>query len=463
MGRHRIPRNIEAEQALLGSLMLSPKSFVEIMDIIDVDSFYSAKNQAVFKCIKDLFINGEPVDTITVMEKANELDLLGSSIQASYLSQIASETPNSSGAMKYAKIVQDKALRRNMMDIADVLSSNSQEDDNDTIEVTSDAISKLANGLIVSSKSSTVAEALKDMDTRIQAYIDSGSKYIGVEMDMSDLDKYLEGMQDGHLGVITGYTSAGKTAISLNIMASYIKQGKKVVMFSLEMSPEQLMSRLIGIIANIPIWKIRKGMMNELELSHAKTAREFITKSGSKVYSDSNWANIQMTMLKESVDKQTSLFILDYIQLVSVSGMNDYAGLKHVSKELQTQLQRFNIPMVCLSQISNENAKEDRPDIISTKGAGDIAASADWVIRLKNKEDQDTVNEFKSNDVPLPISVYIQKNRHGGTGKCMLYFHTNTNKFYGTDNYDEQKYRETIEMIKGSQNQDVLDDKLRRF
>lgn len=463
MGRHKIPRNTEAEEALLGSLMLSPKSFVEIMDIIDVDSFYVPKNQAVFRCIKELFINGEPVDTITVIEKATELSLLGDSFNASYLSSLAMETPNSYGAMKYAKIVQDKSLRRNMMEIADVLSTNSQEEDNDTIEVTSNAISQLANGLIVSSRSAGVGDALQNMDDRTAAYLASGSEYIGVEAGMSDLDNYLEGIQSGHLGVITGYTSAGKTAISLNIMASYINQGKKVVMFSLEMSPEQLMSRMIGILGDIPIWKIIKGKMDPVEKERADKARELMIKSGSKVYTDSNWSNIQMTMLKESVDKQTELFILDYIQLVSVSGMNDYAGLKHVSKELQTQLQRFNIPMVCLSQISNENAKEDRPDIISTKGAGDIAASADWVIRLKNKEDQDIINDYKKNNVPLPISVYIQKNRHGGTGKCTLYFQTKTNKFYGSDNYDEEQYADMIEQIKGDQHQDVLDDKFRKF
>ena len=463
MGRHKIPRNVEAEAALIGALMLNPKTFSEIMDIVDEDSFYVSKNAAVFKCIKELFMGGEPVDMVTVMEKAQELNLLGDIIQAAYLNELASTTPNSASALRYAEIVQDKSHRRNMMEIADVLSSNSQEDDTDTIEVTSKAISSLANGLIVSSKSATVEEAMRSMDERIQTYLDSDSKYIGVEMGMSNLDNYLEGMQQGHLGVITGYTSAGKTAISLNIFASYIIQGKKAVMFSLEMSPEQLMSRLIGIIADIPIWKILKGRMDETERERSELARALITKSGSKIYTDSTWGNIQMVMLKESVDRKTSLFILDYIQLVSVSGMNDYSGLKHVSKELQKQLQRFNIPMVCLSQISNENAKEDRPDIISTKGAGDIAASADWVIRLKNKEEQDIVNEYKENSIPLPISIYIQKNRHGGTGKCTLYFQTKTNKFFGSDNYDEDKYAQLIENIKGDQHADVIEDKFRKF
>lgn len=463
MGRHKIPRNNDAEKALLGGLMLRPKSLADILEFVDENSFYVPKHATIFKSMKSLFQNGDPIDLVSVAENMQEQKTLDEGGGISYLNGICSDVPSSSNVEYYAKIVQDKFQRRKAMEIADTLSGSSQEDDIDMIETISNAISSLASGLIIEKESSTIDSAITSLESRVQEYLDSGFEYLGTSLGMYDLDIRLEGMQRGHLGVVTGYTSSGKTAIALNVLASYVEKGKKVVMFSLEMSPAQLTSRILSILSGVPIWKIVKGKASYEEKILVEKATALLRRSNSKIYGDANWSNIQMTMLKESVDGDTELFILDYIQLVSVQGMNDYAGLKHVSKELQKQLQRFNIPMICLSQISNEMAKEDRPDIISTKGAGDIAASADWVIRLKNKEDQDTVNEFKVNDIPLPISIYIQKNRHGATGRCTLYFHTNTNKFFGSDNYEEENYVALIEEIKGDQHADVLESKLKKF
>jgi len=453
MGRHKIPRNLEAETSLIGSILLRPKAMIEVMDIVDENSFYNGQYGFIFKVMKELFQEGLPIDSISISEKASQMN--GSELKVSQLMEMSMGVSNSTIASYYARIVQDKYQRRKSMETADILIGSSQDDATDVAETISLAISSLASGLMVEKEDSTVDSGLFEMQKTAQLHSSSGKKYLGSETGMTDLDKKIEGIQDGHLGVITGYTSSGKTAIALNAFASYVILGKKVVMFSLEMSSAQLMSRICAIISGIPIHKIQKGVVPLADMPNFSRAMNLIKSSASKIYTDSNWSSIQMAMLKESASKDTSLFILDYIQLVTVDGMDDYKGLKHVSKCLQKQLQRFGVPMICLSQISNEMAKDDRPDIISTKGAGDIAASADWVIRLKNKEKQEVVDEFKDNYIPLPINVYIQKNRHGSTGRCNLYFDTHTNKFFGTDNYDFDRYKDKIFQIKGEGDDDI--------
>lgn len=443
MGRLTIPRNEEAEKALLASIMIKPKSFSNIIDIVDADSFYAEKNSEVFNAVNELYKRGDPIDMVTVTEEVYKDET--HKVTAVYINGLYSSQMNSKNAVYYAKIVQDKKRRRIMMEIADELRAQSQEEDTDTTEITSQAVADLTNSLVVSAVNPSLTQGLSDLSERIKLYQDSGRKYLGYETGMEDLDKLIEGIQDGHFGLVSGYTSAGKTAFALNIMASYIKQGRKVVMFSLEMSAAQLMARLISILSGVPIWVVSKGKWDKAQKDKVTEATKLLKDSGGMIYDDASWKNIQMSMLKESADKNTSLFILDYLQLIQTNHKSDYAGLSMVAKALQKNLKKFKIPMVALSQISNEQAKDDNPMFISTKGAGDLAASADWVVRLKNKEsDLDVINDLKKNNIPLPIQCYVQKNRHGSTGMINLFFKTYTNKFINESDYDSSKYDKKV-------------------
>jgi replicative DNA helicase len=252
--------------------------------------------------------------------------------------------------------------------------------------------------------------------------------------------------------------------MAINFAASFVRQGKKVCFFSLEMSGPQIMARLISVLSGVPTWVVQRGKSDDFQKKRVMDAIDAIKRSGFRTYTDSSWKTIQTTMIKESVGKKADLFILDYIQLVTTTDKSEYAGLARVAKELQKNLQRFKIPMLCLSQISNEQAKDGNPFIMSTKGAGDIAASADWVILLQNAEqDMDIINKLKDENIPLPIKCYIQKHRHGPTRMIDLYFETVTGRFLDKHNYNPNQYSSKLEEIRGSQHEQTLKLELEKF
>ena len=437
-GYIKIPRSKEAEEAVLGCILMRSESMSEIIDLISPDSFYTPNNAKIYQAMTDLFKQGEPIDLLTVSECIKNTD---PEFKVSHLNHVAMSVPSSTSILYYAKIVADKYQRRVMMQTAEKLRDSLQDDGIEAIESMGEAIGSLTNGIVIGGENPEANHSLSLLKQSIDEFKSSESGLLGVSTGIHEFDDNVYGMRPGHLGVLTAYSSGGKSAFSLNLAASFVKQGKKVVFFSLEMSGPQIMARLISIISGVPTWVVQRGASDEIQKVRVMEAIDMIKRSGFRTYTDSSWKAIQMTMTKESVGQKADLFVLDYIQLVTTNAKTDYAGLAMVAKGLQKNLQRFNIPMLCLSQISNEQAKDMNPFIMSTKGAGDIAASADWVILLQNAEqDMEIINELKRKKVPLPIKCYIQKHRHGPTGMIDLHFETITGIFMDRNNYDPSKY-----------------------
>jgi replicative DNA helicase len=380
------------------------------------------------------------------------------------LNTIANDVPSSNNIEYYAKVVKDKYLRRNMMDAADRLRDSVQDDDIDSIESISAAISSLTDGLAIGGTNPDASHSLDMLKQSIDEFKASTNGLLGVSTGIGELDDKIYGMRSGHFGVLSAYSSTGKSAFALNMVASFIKQGKKVVFFSLEMSGAEIMARLISIISGVPTWVVQRGCSDDSQKELVLNAIKLIKDSGMRTYTDSSWNTIQMTMLKESVGNKADMFVLDYIQLVTSEEKSDYARLSRVAKELQKNLQRFKVPMLCLSQISNEQAKDMNPFIMSTKGAGDIAASADWVLLLQNAEqDMEIINKLKDEKIPLPIKCFIQKHRHGPTGMLSLNFETITGRFLDKNTYDESRYKNKLIQIHGSQSEFALQKEFEDF
>lgn len=440
----KIPRNEEAEQALLGSMMLSPASIADVIEGLSPDSFYDNKNKQVFSSIYNLFSKGDPIDMVTVSEEMRNSE--ENNVKISYIASLANSVPSSVRAGHYAKIVKDKYLRRKMMDTAERLRAGVQDDEVDSSHTMGEAISELTSSITNGGEDPTTGTAIDKLYGKIDEFVASGRTFYGAETGIKDLDYQLDGVQDGHFGIISGYTSVGKTSFMLNLLMAYLKAGKKVVFFSLEMSQSEIMLKLLSLMSGVKPFDIKRGKL-PADSEHA----EFLRKARLTVYTNSNWDRINMTMIKEAVGDKADVFFLDYIGLLQLSGGgSDYSNLAKVSKELQSNLQRFGIPMIALSQISNQQARDDNPNLISTKGAGDIAASADFVIRLKNKEeDNDILNEMKSQGIPLPVQCLVQKYRHGATGSLSLWFDIKTGKFLDKHNYDDSLYRDQLIELHG--------------
>jgi len=443
------PQSLDAERAVLSVLMLGYERDRELLETVSEDSFHDPKNLELYKVIDELHRERVSVDSITIRDriKSNGLETI---LSHDYLNNIHDDRANSWSIGSYIKILKDKETRRNMLDAGHKLIEGANNETLDTTEQTGAVIANLTNQVGQGGVDASADRGIQDLRDQIKEYKAKDSEFLGHESGIRELDKKLDGIRDGHFGVITGYTSSGKTALALNIVAEFIKRGQKVVFFSLEMSPSQLISRLASILSTIPIWKISKGSTNAAEGEALKKAIDLIQVSGLKIYENPSLSSIEMTILKESADKDTSLFIVDYLGLVQSGMKSDYAGLKHISQKFQSIMKSFNVHLIALSQIDNAQIKDDNPFIIATKGSGDIAASADYVLRLKNKEaDADIISELKDNNIPLPIQLYIQKNRHGATGVINLYFQTEATIFQDDNSYKPELYAGRLEQMKG--------------
>jgi len=451
------PHSIEVETAVLSRLILSNVDRYKAVEQLQEESFYDLRHREVFKLIKELIDNKIEIGYVSLQDRAINKGLIPHQFDDNFIFNLYGDKYYLINIMNYVKMLQDYHKRRKMLETAHNLIQKANDGNADIVVETGLAIQKLTQDISKGKKESSAESAIASLREQIEKHRASSSKYLGNESGLEELDKKLDGIRDGHFGVLTGYTSAGKTALAMNIVSSFIKKGKKVVIFSLEMSPAQLVARLAGIISGVPIWVISKGEMNQAQSKSVGEAMELIKNSGLEIYEDPSLQSIEMTILKESADKRTSLFVLDYLGLVQSGMSNDYQGLKHIAQKFQSIMKSFNVHLIALSQINDAQIKDDNPFVISTKGSGDIGASADYVLRLKNKEaNLDVISQLKDSKVPLPIQLYIQKNRHGPTGVINLYFHTDTNRFEDESTYDPSLYTTRINIIK-SKTGDGLD------
>lgn len=448
------PHSREIELGVLSCLILGLERNKWAIDELTDSMFYIHEYKTICGAIKNIHSSGQSVSYLAVKEhvaknnKTKDFDRFVSDMNQEKGESIFDSSTYSYHLKGHIAILKDKERRRMLLSSAQKLVEVSQSNAEDINSGIGEVVSTLTDNSTSEEYDPSVEKAIADLDAQIKLYQENQKRYLGHESGFPEIDKKLDGLMDGHFGVVTGYTSAGKTAFALNIAASFIKRGQKVVFFSLEMSPSQLLTRLISIISLIPIHKVSKGLINDIERDKVNETIEIIKRSGMVIYESPDLDSIELTILKESADKNTKLFILDYLGLVQTKKQKDYEGLKYIAQRFQNIMKSFKVHLLALSQIDNAQIKDDNPFIISTKGSGDIGASADYVLRLKNKEtDLDVINDMKENLVPLPIQLYIQKNRHGQTGVVSLYFHTQTTTFEDESTYNPDVYKMRLDRI----------------
>lgn len=417
----------------------------DIFSKVGEDTFYHESNKELYRVIMKMQEEGVDIDKITVKDSVAN----NPRIDTTELEKIF--CIDSENIEAYVKVARDREQRRNMITAAHQLLEDAHNMESNVSDTTGAVVETITKSVEQDDIDPSVSKAVWSLRQQVSEFKNKKSKYIGHETHIEGLDKKLGGIRDGHFGVLSGYTSAGKTALALNIACSFIREGKKVVIFSLEMAPSDLVARMTAILSGIEIWKISTGTLTPQESLLVREAITLLEKSGTNIYEDPSISAIEMTILKESQDPATSLFLLDYLGLVQTRKKSDYEGLKHIAQRFQNIMKSYKIHLLALSQIGNEQIKNDNPFIISTKGSGDIGASADYVLRLKNKEaNLDVINELKENYIPLPIQLYIQKNRHGATGVVDLYFQTHTNKFMNYTEYKEGGWEDKRTLTVGS-------------
>jgi len=424
----QLPQDIDSEKAVLGSIILRPKALLEVSSIINTESFYTIKHSKIFETILDLHKKDIPIDLISLSNVLNKLD-----ITSSYLTELSSSVPSSTNAKFYAENIAKAKTLRDVIEMGSKISEVGFSNDYDNISV---ILSKLQKDLIFKSskKIDNINETINEFDRRTEEYQDKKAKGIdllGISCGYSKLDKIIDGLRKGHLWIIGGYTNLGKTSMALNIVANLIKQGKRVVYYSLEMTAVDTISRLLGIMCEENGLSIIKGYSKDkdkvLEYKQKIIDSGFLVKTGISELSE-----IMMSMYEENIINPVDVFVVDYIQNIKVKGAkSEYETITTSSLELQLNAQRLDIPVIALSQISNDGAKnKDSQMVMSFKGSGAIGSSADLAIEIKLGENSNEERIKKmQNGEKVMMKWVIEKNRHGTVGFIDVEFDGKTGIF----------------------------------
>jgi len=287
-----------------------------------------------------------------------------------------------------------------------------------------------------------IQSVLKEFEERKQEYQEkkaNGFELLGISTGYKKLDDVIDGLRKGHFWIIGGYTSMGKTATSLNIVSNLIKQGKRVVFYSLEMSSVDILSRLLGTMSNDNGLSIIKGYQKDKKIVEENTQK--IINSNLSIHTGmSELSEILFSMYEENITNPVDLFVVDFIQIMTIKGSrSEYETITNCALELQQCAKRLATPIMTLSQISNDGARTGDNVVMSFKGSGAIASSADLAIEIGIGEE--SIKDWKdkiNSGSPVKMKWSIRKNRHGRVGMIEMSFDGKTGIFEDYDEYQQK-------------------------
>lgn len=426
---HRqIPHSIEAEQSVLGAMLIDSRLVGDIIGIqLRAEDFYSSINRSIFETIFSMFSFSKPIDPVTVQEQMREDGVWNDDIPG-YLRDLMLITPTVANALEYAWIVKDKALLRGVADAGVAISEMAISGEDGALNIL-EAAEKRVYALRQDRSRASLEEISKimvDVYKTISETAKSDVAIPGLTTGFSDLDRMMMGLNNSDLILIASRPGMGKTSIALNIaMHVARKSGKQVAVFSLEMSREQLAMRLLAASAFIDGKKLHTGRLNDGEWQRLAEAAKHISQSKLLINDDASLTVMEMNAQCRRLPN-LGLVVIDYMQLMSAAtnergyrGENRVQIVTEISRTMKVMAKELNIPIVCLSQLNRENekrAKNDRrPQLSDLRESGSIEQDADIVMGLYR---DDYYNE--ESEIPNIAECIILKNRRGETGTVQL-------------------------------------------
>jgi len=428
------PQNIEAEISLLGSILLDPESLVKIIDILSPEDFYKEAHKIIYSAILELFEERNPCDIVTLSNKLEEKKELKKIGGASYLTTLTNSVPTAANIISYAQIIRHKSTLRKLINAASEISNlgfNEEEDIEIILDRAEQSIFKVSQKYLRDNFVS-IREVLADSFERIDKLHKDKGGLRGIPTGFKDLDNLLAGLQPSDLIILAGRPSMGKTSLALNI-AQYVATKEKIPVgiFSLEMSKEQLVDRLICAEANIDSWKLRTGNLSDDDFPKIGHAMGILSEAPLYI-DDSPSANVMEMRAKArrlQAEHNLGLIVIDYLQLMESRyrrESNRVQEISEISRSLKGLARELNIPVICLSQLSR--AVEQRPDRIpqlaDLRESGSIEQDAD-VVMFIYREDYYKKDSEKKNIA----EILVKKHRNGPTGEVELYFNAEQMKF----------------------------------
>jgi len=428
--RNLPPQDIEAEKSLLGSLMIDPDAIFKVVDFLLIKDFYKDTHQKIYETITELFEKREPIDFLSVSSKLKakkELERIGG---ASYLTSLANLVPTASHISNYAKIVQQKRILRDLI-IASYEIGEMGHKESEDVDVLLDNAEKKIFSIAQKSLSQRfvpVKEILGETFKRIDELSKNKGTLWGIATGFTKLDNVLAGLQKSDLIILAARPSLGKSALAIDIAKHVACENKiPVGIFSLEMSKDQVIDRLIAVQADIDLWKLRTGRLSDQgeDNDFERIQKTMANLSESPIYIDdtagSNVLQMRAMARRLQGDKGLGLLIVDYLQLMESRNPN-LAMIQQVtenSRALKGLARELNIPVLVLSQLSRavEQRTPQIPRLSDLRESGAIEQDADVVLFI-HREDKYRPNSERKNIA----DILIAKHRNGPVGKVELYF-----------------------------------------
>jgi len=428
------PQSIPSEQAVLGSLMLRKEAMHEVEDLLNSDSFYVEKHKMIFRAMQDLATQNEPIDMLSLATKLSEQKLLDAVGGNKYLAEIASSVPSSLNVKHYADIVQKKYVLRSLIEAADYVSELAFEESDEHMDEILDRAEKKIFHVVSSPKNQKfvhLKDALPEAYERLEKLHENKGMLRGLATGFKDLDTMLSGLQKSDLVVLASRPSMGKTTLALDIARmSGVLHGKSILVFSLEMSSQQLVDRMLSAESRVNAWNLRTGRLSsDREFSQLRDSLDKLAKA--QIFIDDQPGNsiVRMKALARRLkaEKGLDLVVVDYLQLMTTSKNYDSMvnQVTEISRSLKSLAKELDVPVLALSQLSRAvESRGGKPRLSDLRDSGSIEQDAD-VVMFIHREDKNKEESEKTNIA----EILIEKHRNGPTGKIELYFDEKTTTF----------------------------------
>jgi len=424
------PQSIEAEKSLLGCLMLDKNAIIRVADFLQTRDFYKKIHQQIYQAIIELFEKGEPIDLLSTSTRLKEKNLLEEIGGASYLTELINCVPTASHVLNYAKIVQRKRILRDMIEASQEIGTMGYNESED-VDILLDKAEKRIFSIAQKSLTQNflpVKAALEEAFERIDRLSKHQGAPRGLPTGFVNLDNILAGLQKSDLIILASRPSLGKSALALNIAANIATNDKVPVgIFSLEMSKDQVVDRLIAGLANVDLWRLRTGRLSDEgednDFSRIQQALGILSEA--PIYIDdaaiSNILQMRAMSRRLQAEKGLGLIIVDYLQLMEPRNpaVNMVQQMTEISRSLKALAREINVPVLALSQLSRavEQRSPQIPRLSDLRETGALEQDSDVVLFI-HREDRYRPDTSRKNIA----DIIIAKHRNGPVGKIELYF-----------------------------------------
>jgi len=440
------PQNTDAEASLLGAILIDSDAIVKIADQLSPDDFYDDKHKIIFENVKVLYDKHSPIDVLTLtnqLKAHNVLDTVGGS---SYLSELTNYVPTAAHVEQYAEIVSQKALRRRLIQNSQNIVNLGYDETKNLQELIEQSEKELfeTSHRYVGQNVVSLEEILSESFDRLDELHKDKGKIRGVPTGFRDLDKILAGLQRSDLFILAARPSMGKTALALNLAHNVAtKSGEPVLLFSLEMSKEQLVDRLLAMESGVDAWALRTGNLTDSDFE--KIGQAMGTLGEAPIFIDDSpgitVSDLRTKSRREAHKRPIGLIIIDYLQLMSGGGRynegNRVQEISEISRGIKGIARELNVPVIALSQLSRsvESRSPQIPQLADLRESGSIEQDAD-VVAFMYREDYYKPDTERRNIT----DILIKKHRNGPVGTVELYFDKEHQRFRSLDKKHDQPF-----------------------